>query len=168
MKKKLKSALLGLLCATTALSALPPEALAGPMSVASPETIGLKAPIEDVHYRAYRGYRHWGYRPYYRHWGYRPYYRHWRYRPYYRHWGFYRPYYRPYYRPWGYYRPYYRSYYRPYYGYRYDPAGAIFASAALGLMGAGIAAATAPRWGWGWGPGWGGWGWGGGWGGGWW
>lgn len=159
MKKRLKSTLLGLLCASTALGALPPEALAGPMSVASPDTIGLKAPITDVHYRRYyRGHRHWGYhRHHYRHWGW--------YRPHYRAWGYYRPAYR-----WGYYRPwggYYRPAYYPYYG-GYDPAGAIFATAALGLMGAGIAAATAPRWGWGWG-GWGGWGgpgWG--WGGGWW
>ncbi len=147
MRNKLKSSLLGVLCATTALSALPPEALAGPMSVAPPATVALNAPTTEVHY-----YRHWG-RP---HWGYR----HWGYR----HWGW-----RPHYRHWGYYRPYYRRYYYPAYGY-YDPAGAIFASAALGLMGAGIAAATAPRWGWGWGPGWGyagwggpGWGWGGGW-----
>ncbi|RTL85601.1 MAG: hypothetical protein EKK29_11635 [Hyphomicrobiales bacterium] len=146
MKKRLKSTLLGLLCASTALSALPPEALAGPMSVASPETVGLNAPITDVHYyRRYWGHRHWG----------------WHRHRYYR-WGYYRPYRWGYYRPWGY----YRSAYYPYYG-GYDPAGAIFASAALGLMGAGIAAATAPRWGWGWGPGWGGWG-GWGWGGGWW
>ncbi|WP_292529469.1 hypothetical protein, partial [Methylocystis sp.] len=52
-----------------------------------------------------------------------------------------------------YYHP--RRYYRRGYGYRYDPAGAMFAGAALGLMGAGIAAATAPRYGWGYG-GWGG------------
>ena len=56
-----------------------------------------------------------------------------------------------------------RRYYRRGYGYRYDPAGAIFARAALGLMGAGIAAATAPRY-YGWGYPYGGWGWGGGWG----
>jgi hypothetical protein len=31
------------------------------------------------------------------------------------------------------------------YGYGYDPGAAMFAGAALGLMGAGIAAATAPR-----------------------
>ncbi|RTL80057.1 MAG: hypothetical protein EKK29_20225 [Hyphomicrobiales bacterium] len=36
-------------------------------------------------------------------------------------------------------------YYRRGYGYRYDPAGAMFAGAALSIMGAGIAAATAPR-----------------------
>ncbi len=43
---------------------------------------------------------------------------------------------------------YYRRYYRRYpyrYGYRYDPSGAIFAGAALGMIGAGVAAATAPR-----------------------
>ena len=54
----------------------------------------------------------------------------------------------------------YRRYYRRYpyyrYGYRYDPSGAIFAGAALGLAAAGVAAATAPRYygypgyGWGW------------------
>jgi len=41
-----------------------------------------------------------------------------------------------------YYRRYYRRYGRRYY---YDPAGAAVAGAALGIMGAGIAAATAPR-----------------------
>jgi|SRR5208283_3728054 hypothetical protein len=52
---------------------------------------------------------------------------------------------------------YYRRHYRHYrYGYRYDPSGAIFAGAALGLVGAGVAAATQPRYygypgyGWGW------------------
>ncbi|WP_457796243.1 hypothetical protein [Methylocystis sp. S23] len=145
------------LCGSTAFSALPPEALAGPMSVSPPSAVSLNLPTTEVHYyRRHWRHRHWGYwRPYRHHWGY--------YRPYYRHWGYYRPY-----RHWGYYRPYYRrAYYRyPYYGYGYNPAGALFATAALGLMGAGIAAATAPRWGWG---GWGGWGWGPGWGwGGWW
>ena len=39
-----------------------------------------------------------------------------------------------------------------YYGRRYyNPAGAAVAGAALGLMGAGIAAATAPQWGYGYG-----------------
>ncbi|MGD9545069.1 MAG: hypothetical protein AB7U86_12905 [Methylocystis sp.] len=55
-----------------------------------------------------------------------------------------------------------RRYYRRGYGYRYDPAGAIFAATALGMMGAGIAAASSPYYGWGY-P-YGGWGWGGGWG----
>jgi hypothetical protein len=148
MRHNLKSSLLGVLCATTALSALPPEALA--MSVAPPQTVALTSPTTDVHF--YRRYYRWGYRPYHRHWGY-----HRHYRPY----GYY-----------GYYRPYYRRYYYyPGYSY-YNPGGALFAGAALGLMGAGLAAATAPRWGWGWGGGWGpGWGyagWGPGWGGGWW
>jgi hypothetical protein len=42
----------------------------------------------------------------------------------------------------------YRRHYRhhPYrYGYRYDPSGAIFAGAALGMVAAGVAAATQPR-----------------------
>ncbi|ARN80479.1 hypothetical protein [Methylocystis bryophila] len=42
----------------------------------------------------------------------------------------------------------YRRYYRRYpyrYGYRYDPSGAIFAGAAMGLMAAGIAAASQPH-----------------------
>ncbi|RNJ47963.1 hypothetical protein D1O30_21230 [Methylocystis hirsuta] len=56
-----------------------------------------------------------------------------------------------------YYHP--RRYYRRGYAYRYDPAGAIFAATALGIMGAGIAAATAPRY-YGWGYPYGGWGWG--------
>lgn len=138
MKNKLKSTFLGVLCMTTALGALPPEALAGPMSLASPETVGLRAPLATVHYRRYYGR---GYRV-----------------------GYYYPR-RHYYR-----RAYYG--YPGYYGGYYDPSGAIFTAAALGIMGAGIAAATAPRYGYGWGYGWGpGWGWGGpgwGWGGGWW
>jgi hypothetical protein len=158
MRKNLKTMILAALCGSTALGAVPPEALAGPMGVAPPSVVSLDSLTTDVHYRRY-------YHRHYRHWGYRPYHRHWRHR----HWGYYRPYYR---------RAYYGGYYGyPRYGYGYDPAGAIFASAALGLMGAGIAAATAPRWGYGWGGwggGWGpGWGWGGGWGpgfgwGGWW
>lgn len=40
------------------------------------------------------------------------------------------------------YRRYPRRYYRR---YGYDPSGAIFAGAALGIMGAGIAAASRPR-----------------------
>lgn len=151
MHRLLKSTILAALAGATALGALPPEALAGPMSLAPPSVVGLATPTSQVHY--YR--RHWGYRPY----------------------GYWRPHYRGYYRPyrhWGYYRPHYRRVYYgypAYYGYGYDPAGAAFAGAALGIMGAGIAAATAPRWGyggWGWGGGWGG-GWGPGWGyGGWW
>jgi hypothetical protein len=68
-------------------------------------------------------------------------------------------------RPYRHYVRYYhpRRYYRRGYGYRYNPAGAMFAAAALGIMGAGIAAATAPRY-YGWGYPYGGWGWGGGWG----
>lgn len=52
------------------------------------------------------------------------------------------------------YRRYYggRYYGGRYYGRRYyNPAGAAVAGAALGLMGAGIAAATAPSWGYGYG-----------------
>ncbi len=140
MKNTLKSALLSVLCGATTLSALPPEALA--MSVAPPSVVGLTTPVTQIRYYG----RHWRRH----HWGY--------WRPHYRHWG----YHRHHYRHWGYYRPHYR---RAYYYRRYDPAGAMFAGAALGLMGAGIAAATAPRWGYAWGGyGWGpGWGWGGWW-----
>lgn len=59
-----------------------------------------------------------------------------------------------------YYRRYYRRYpyrygYRRGYGYAYDPSGAIFGAAAVGMVAAGVAAATAPRYyygypGWGW------------------
>ena len=138
MRKSLKSAMLATRCGATALGASPPEALAGPMSLAPPAAVGLTAPTDQVHYRVYRRYGRWGY-----------------YRP--ARWGYYRPYYR---------RAYYPRYYGGYYPGYYDPAGAMFAGAALGLMGAGLAAAASPGWGWGggWGPGWG---WGGGWGGGW-
>ena len=61
-----------------------------------------------------------------------------------------------------YYRRYcgHRHYYGGYYlqGYRYDPSGAIFAGAALGLLGAGIAAASPYSYGYGY-PGYYGWGW---------
>ena len=126
MRKSVKNAILASLCGAAVLSALPPEALAGPMSLAAPAVVRLADVTTPVYYRPW-GHVRYGY-----------------WRPHYRHYGYYRPYYR-------------RAYYYPYYGYRYDPSGAIFASAALGLMGAGIAAASAPSWGWG--PGWGG-GWG--------
>ncbi|WP_051134429.1 hypothetical protein [Methylocystis sp. ATCC 49242] len=136
MRKRINSVIAGTLCGATAIGALPFEALAGPLSVASPSTVALSAPTSTVHYRRY----HRGYRV-----------------------GYYYPR-----------RHYYRYRYPRYYRYGYDPAGAMFAGAALGIMGAGIAAATAPRWGWGYGGwgyggwGWGpGWGWGGGWGPGW-
>lgn len=135
MRKSVRNAILASLSGATAIGAIPPEAFAGPM-MAPPSAVSLAAPTVEAHY--YRHYRHWGYH---------------------RHWGYYRPHH--YYRRWAYYRPHY--YRRVYYGYPryyggyYNPAGAIFASTALGLMGAGIAAATAPSWGYGWG-GWGGWG----------
>ncbi|MGB5084161.1 MAG: hypothetical protein WBO09_06030 [Methylocystis silviterrae] len=107
MRKSFKSSLAAALCGAMALTAMPPEVLAGPTSATSPADISLTAPIETIHYRRLR---HQHYVRYY----------------------------------------YPRRYYRRGYGYRYDPAGAIFAGAALGLMGAGIAAATAPRYyGWG-------------------
>jgi hypothetical protein len=120
MRKHFKSVLACTLCGAMALSAMPAEVLAGPMSVAPPADIGLTSPVDTIRYRGHR-YRH----------------------------------YVRYYHP--------RRYYRRGYGYRYDPSGAMFAAAALGIMGAGIAAATAPRY-YGWGYPYGGWGWGGGWG----
>jgi hypothetical protein len=104
MRKTLKSTLAAALCGATAFAALPPEVLAGPMSAASPSSVGLTAPAEKVYYRRYFGPRRYygGYHP----------------RRYYRHYG-------------------------------YDPSGAIFAGAALGLLGAGIAAASQPYYGYG-------------------
>ena len=120
MRKSLKSALAAALCGATAFAALPAEVLAGPMSAASPLSVGLTAPAEKVYYR-----RHYGPRRYYG--------------------GHYR-------RGYGYYRRGYGGYYR---NYGYDPSGAIFAGAALGLLGAGIAGASGygygyPGYGWGW------------------
>ena len=89
MRKRLKSALVAVLCAATTVAAMPAEVLASPMSIATPTTVGLTAPVEQAHYRRYH-----------------------------------------------------RRYYRR---YGYDPSGAIFAGAALGIMGAGIAAASRPR-----------------------
>jgi hypothetical protein len=117
MHKSFKSSIIGLLCATIAAGDLPSEALAGPMSMTDPATLGPSSPAETVHYR-----RHWGHRHYYRH-----YHRH-------RYWGHRHHH-------WRYHR--YRHHRR--YRYGYDPAGAIFAGAALGVMAAGIAAATRPR-----------------------
>src|SRR5476651_194463 len=92
------------------VSAPPAEVLAGPMTAASPLSVGLTAPAEKVYYR-----RHYGPRRYYG--------------GHYRrgHGGYYSRGYGGYYR---------RGYYR---NYGYDPSGAIFAGAALGLLGAGIA-----------------------------
>jgi hypothetical protein len=57
-------------------------------------------------------------------------------------------YYRRHYGPRRYYGGYYRrNYYR---NYGYDPSGAIFVGAALGLLGAGIAGASGYGYGWGW------------------
>src|ERR1700731_1741833 len=90
MRKSLNSTLAATLCGATAFAALPSEVLAGPMSVASPSSVGLTAPAEKIYYRRYYGPRRY-YGGYYR-------------RRYYRHYG-------------------------------YDPSGAIFAGAALGLLG---------------------------------
>ena len=113
MRKSLKSALAAALCGATVFAAPPAEVLAGPMTVASPLSVGLTAPAEKVYYR-----RHYAPRRYYG--------------------GHYRRGYGGYYRRGygGYYR---RGYYR---NYGYDPSGAIFAGAALGLLGAGIAGAS--------------------------
>jgi hypothetical protein len=145
MTNKIKSALLGILCASTAGAAMPPEAYA--MAAAPPAAVGLSPPVETVHY--FRRY----YRPYYRPYVHR--------RAYYPSYGYYRRpvSYRPrpvyYARPVYYYsRPVYYgypAYYGGGYGYGYNPGGAMFAGAALGLMGAGIAAASRPHWGGGWG-----------------
>ncbi len=94
-----KSRLAAPLAALLALTAVPTEGLAGPMSVTPRADVELQPQIDAVHWRRWR-HHHWR-----RH--------HWRHHRYYR--------------------------------YGYDPAGAVFASAALGIMGAGIAAATAPR-----------------------
>jgi hypothetical protein len=149
MRKSLKSALAAALCGATVFAAPPAEVLAGPMTVASPLSVGLTAPAEKVYYR-----RHYGPRRYYG--------------------GHYRRGYGGYYRRGygGYYRRGYGGYYRRgyYRNYGYDPSGAIFAGAALGLLGAGIAGASGygygyPGYGYGYGyPGYGyGYGYGGGW-----
>ena len=117
MRKSLKFALAAALCGATAFAAPPAEVLAGPMTVTSPLSVGLTAPAEKVYYR-----RHYGPRRYYG--------------------GHYRRGYG------GYYRRGYGGYYRRgYYGIGYDPSGAIFAGAALGLLGAGIAGARATGYG---------------------
>jgi hypothetical protein len=95
MRKSIKVAVAGPLCGTIMMTVLPAEVCAGPMSVASPSSVSLSTPVDQVRYRHPRRYR-----------------------------------------------------------YGYDPGAAMFAGAALGLMGAGIAAATAPRYyGYGWGGG---------------
>ena len=136
MRKSLKSALATALCGAIAFKApSPAEVLAGPMTAASPLSVGLTAPAEKVYYR-----RHYGPRRYYG--------------------GHYRRGYGGYYRRGygGYYRRGYGGYYRRgyYRNYGYDPSGAIFAGAALGLLGAGIAGASGygygyPGYGYGWG-----------------
>jgi hypothetical protein len=60
MRKSLKSALATALCGAIAFAAPPAEVLAGPMTAASPLSVGLTAPAEKVYYR-----RHYGPRRYY-------------------------------------------------------------------------------------------------------
>lgn len=76
MRKSLKLALSGALLGAMAATSVPTEALAGPMPVAAPSTVGLSAPTDKVGYRRWGGY---GYRPYYRGGYYGGYYR--RYNP---------------------------------------------------------------------------------------
>jgi len=54
MRKSVKSALAAALCGATALAALPAEVLAGPMSAASPTSVGLTTSVEKIYYRGYR------------------------------------------------------------------------------------------------------------------
>ena len=61
MCKSVKS-VLAALCGVTALAALPTEVLAGPMSAASPTSVGLTTSFEQAYYRGYRrGYYRRGY-----------------------------------------------------------------------------------------------------------
>ena len=61
MCKSVKS-VLAALCGVTALAALPTEVLAGPMSAASPTSVGLTSSFEQAYYRGYRrGYYRRGY-----------------------------------------------------------------------------------------------------------
>jgi hypothetical protein len=64
MCKSVKSVLVAL-CGATALAALPAEVWAGPMSAASPTSVGLTTSFEQAYYRGYRyrGYRRGYYRP---------------------------------------------------------------------------------------------------------
>ncbi len=94
MRKGLKLALSGALCSATLATAVPEEAIAGPMSAPDRSIVAPSSPVENVWYR-----RGWGYRG---GWGRR-------------------------------------------YGYRrgyYNPGGAIAAGVGLGLLGAGLAAAS--------------------------
>ncbi|WP_232365914.1 hypothetical protein [Methylocystis silviterrae] len=63
MCKSVKS-VLAALCGVTALAALPAEVLAGPMSAASPTSVGLTRSFEPAYYRGHRRgyYRHGYYR----------------------------------------------------------------------------------------------------------
>jgi hypothetical protein len=154
MKNSLQSALLGVLCGATALAAMPPEAYA--MSAAPPAAVGLAAPVAKVWYRSYC-------RPYVQRRAYYPRYSYYRPRTAYYSYG-----YPSYSSGYSYGYPAYSSGYSyaypsygygssyPSYGYGYNGGGAMVAGAALGLMGAGIAAASRPHWGGGWGGG--GWG----------
>ncbi len=90
MRIDLKPALAAVLSAAAICAAVPTEAFAGPVTVASPSSLGLTASAEKVYFRRYYG----GYYP--------------------------------------------RRYYR---GYYYNPGAAV---AALGLLGAGVAAASGP------------------------
>ena len=57
---------LSALCGATALAALPAEVFAGPMSAASPTSVGLTPSVENAHYRGYRRGYYQRYGGYYR------------------------------------------------------------------------------------------------------
>ncbi len=71
------------ICAVSgvALLALTGTASAGPMSVASPQTVALQPQIEQAHYWRHH-YRHYGWRHHYRHYG-------WYHHRYYHRYGYY-------------------------------------------------------------------------------
>ncbi len=70
MRKSLNLALSGALLGAMATTAIPTEALAGPMGVAAPSTVGLSTPVDKIWYRRWGGYRPY-YGGYYRR-GYNP------------------------------------------------------------------------------------------------
>jgi hypothetical protein len=66
MRNGLKLALCGALCAATLATALPTEALAGPMSAPDRSVVSPSSSVENVWYRrgwGYRGYRRGYYNP---------------------------------------------------------------------------------------------------------
>jgi hypothetical protein len=72
MRKCVKASLAGPVCGALMMTALPAEAWAGPMSVASPSIVRLPRPVDEVYYRRYHHRHYYGHYPRRYRYGYNP------------------------------------------------------------------------------------------------